>query len=219
MVRPGIQREVLLPPTRQYPGLVAFAVTAVAVVVGTLVKGIGFAIFAALFAAPFALMLWYILSMVLGYRAYVTYGRRARETMTAFIGQKPNYLDAVGVAARNPRGAATGSGLAITDEFIYILDDGEVGRIPYGMVRGWEWKIAGYNRYDSDNLADGTKMLLKNHASRANAQLESGFFISVKDVDKPVWQFRTMDRQVLLRWNEIFKQAFERPASRIESKV
>jgi hypothetical protein len=42
----------------------------------------------------------------------------------------------------------------------------------------------------------------------AEAKENTGLFISVADVDHPVWQIRIRDQKLLDRWSEILLQSF-----------
>ena len=140
----------------------------------------------------------------------------AKKALIEFIGSEPRYLDARGTITRNwqpPMAAATG--MAWDGLHIYIVDDGEVAKVPWNAIRTWSWKIEGFgtSRLIGANGPAGAVAQAQNNAINANASAaakrESGFFIEVADVDRPVMQFRTDDEKVLRRWQEIMTQINE----------
>ena len=141
---------------------------------------------------------------------------RAKEAMVAFIGSEPRYIDVRGTITRdwNPPKAA-GTGMAYDGQYLFIMDDGVVARIPWAAVRNWTWRIEGYstNKLLDANRAATANARLQNNVGNANASAEakrnSGFFVEVADIEQPQWQFRTDNEQLLRRWDEILTQIKE----------
>lgn len=221
-----IVKEAIVEPVRGTGSPVGLAV----------VLGGAFAILAMAFASTgsgfmyilivvFACLFW-LLFRVLSQRQRVRSSRKiveglgpkARDAMISYIGSKPPYIDASGTIMKdwNPV-RACGTGMAYDGRYIYVLDDGEIARIPWSCVRSWQWSIEGHNTIELFTqgvpMALGTSMQIQannaNMTASAAAYRDSGFFVTVADVDKPVWQFRTTDEKVLRRWGEIFAQIKE----------
>jgi hypothetical protein len=105
-----------------------------------------------------------------------------------------------------------GTGIACDGECILVMDQGEVALIPWADVRSWEWRLEGYNRTQAIGgiLNPHTASIaLQNAVDKQAAAVESGFFVRVADIDKPVWHFQSTDRRTLERWQEIFEQMNE----------
>lgn len=112
------------------------------------------------------------------------------------------------------------TGVAWDGEFLYVLDRGMGARIPLSMVREWRWAadqagttgwFAVGNRMDAV-LAE-QQALAQDARNAARVAAGNGLFLTVRDIDRPVWQFQTSDESVLRRWAEILAQAFERQAA------
>lgn len=145
-------------------------------------------------------------------------GPQARKAMLGFIGAEPKYLDARGVVTRdwNPP-KATGSGIAVHGGNLYIMDDGEIAKVPWSLVREWVWKVEGYSspsvRIAGAPPGQAARAQMRTNATTMNASAaakrDSELFLTVADVEKPQWQFRTDDGGVLRKWNEILTQMME----------
>jgi len=142
----------------------------------------------------------------------------ARKAMIGFIGSEPKYLDASGtvMADWNPV-RLSGTGIAIKDDLLYVMQDGEIAQIPWGLIRSWEWRIEGTSsaRLIKQGVPAGVAAAIQLQANEANADAsaaayrDSGLFITVADIDRPIWQFRTVDEKTLRRWDEILRQVKE----------
>lgn len=108
------------------------------------------------------------------------------------------------------------TGVAWDGQFLYVLDHGTGARIPLSMVREWRWTA---NRAGTTGWAAAGNQVdvalareqaaVQDVANRWRAEAGNGLFLSVRDVDRPTWQFQTSDEGVLRRWEELLRQAFE----------
>jgi hypothetical protein len=57
-----------------------------------------------------------------------------------------------------------------------------------------------------------------NDLAKAEAIVNSGLFVQVADVTRPVWRFYTRNVALLQQWEEIIVQAFERAVAEKEAK-
>lgn len=131
-----------------------------------------------------------------------------RRRMIEFIGQEPRHINVTAVPAPTKKNRLVASGIAITEGCVLVVEDGEIGQIPLALVRGWDWRLKSKDQIETfGNVNTGTAVAvgMANEQREHEARLGSGFFLSVKDVEKPRWQFRTMDEPVLRKWAEIFK--------------
>lgn len=113
-------------------------------------------------------------------------------------------------------GVCWATGVAWDGQFLYVLDKGVGARIPLAAVREWRWSAdrAGTSGW----FAVGgmvQAMQAQNEALDADARNRqavnagNGLFLSVRSVDRPVWQFQTSDEPTLRRWAEVLNQVFE----------
>ncbi|HST74887.1 MAG TPA: DUF4755 domain-containing protein [Acetobacteraceae bacterium] len=134
----------------------------------------------------------------------------ARDALVKFIGREPLYIDTTFMDARSA--TLAGTGIAWDGQRLYILDAGEVARIPVSAIRSWTWQIASASStklYGTANLAMQLGVFKENRRNIVDARKQSGFFVTVADVDKPRWQFATTDETTLRRWEEILTQVQE----------
>ena len=140
----------------------------------------------------------------------------AGEALQAFAGRPLAHWD--GDTGHAEAGSACwATGIAWDGQFLYVLDKGVGARIPLSAVREWRWSAnrAGTSRWFSVGGA-AQAMQAQNEALDADARNRqtvnagNGLFLSVRSVDRPVWQFQTSDEAVLRRWAEILNQVFER---------
>jgi hypothetical protein len=209
-----IERKILMEPDKKHPFLLALGLVVAVWAFGTMAEGAGFFVLGALFALPMLLLVSLLAGWIMGTTASKEISQRAHQAMMEFIGTQPKYLDVLCVGSKKRRGALVGTAIAITDQHLYVMDDGEVGRIPFSQVRNGTWKIAGYTALSGSGIPSNMKASMQNIENRATAALDSGFFVQVRDVSKPVWQFMATDQEVLQRWMEIFRQTFESTAQR-----
>lgn len=105
--------------------------------------------------------------------------------------------------------------LAYNGENIFIVDRGFLKILNWNDVLSWRWEIPGYSIrevYVSHGHVDPITRNDINQAnahSAANAAMQSGFFIRIKDIEKPTWQFTCTDRAILEKWDEIFRRLKE----------
>lgn len=177
--------------------------------------------FAGVLLVPALLLFWFLKTLMRDgaqKKQVANMARQAKDAMVRFIGSEPQHMDVFGVGSRTQPGYMNGSGIAFDGRYIYVMDDGEIGKIPWSAVREWRWSIEGYDRtevFAAGNVPIGQKLNAQVQANAANirasaqAKAASGFFLTVADVDKQVWQFTCWDESTLLRWMEIFRQIKE----------
>ncbi len=117
---------------------------------------------------------------------------RTEKLFRQYVGSTQFFDVAVG---KDKNFDAAGTGIAYDSGKLYVLDRGVAATIPLDAIRSWEWEIASYT--------------LGHKRSKQLAQINSGFFVRVEDLEKPVWQFMTDDKSTLERWSEILRQAKE----------
>jgi len=140
--------------------------------------------------------------------------RDARARMIEFIGSEPKYVDTCGTAIKEMPGYGTGSGMAVQGDRIFIMENGEIAAVPFSRIRSWTWEIQGRSKIAILGAGPGDhrasmQAIEMNRAASREAALSSGFFLSIADVDKPVWRFGSGDQKVLERWDEILTQLRE----------
>ncbi|WP_262029675.1 DUF4755 domain-containing protein [Microvirga sp. Mcv34] len=81
-----------------------------------------------------------------------------------------------------------------------------IQEVPYAKIRNVWWEIPGYSQILFGGIVDG----MANNARKYEAYKNSGLFIDVADIREPHWHLLTNDKQLLMQWQEIFNQAFER---------
>lgn len=108
------------------------------------------------------------------------------------------------------------TGVAWDGQFIYVLNRGVGARIPLPMVREWRWAAgqAGTTGWFAvgnqlDVLQARQQALDHDARNRWRVEAGNGLFLSVRDIDRPTWQFQSSDERTLRRWAEILEQAFE----------
>ncbi len=133
----------------------------------------------------------------------------AKAVFLKFIGKKPKYINTDWMPIGD--GSISGTGIALSDGALYLMDKGVAAKIQFPEIRTWRWIVPG---------ADRIRVIRGNHldhmaANRQNANaaliayLDSGIFVSVHDIDKPEWQFMSKDVEILKRWHEILLQGRE----------
>lgn len=126
-----------------------------------------------------------------------------------FVGDQAKYIDVVTGAWKQGGNRVVPTGIATDGSNIYVMDDGVGAKIPWDQVRNWRWGTESaavrYGRIGFGALEDGAE----NAVAEQRAAKNSGFFVSVSDVEKPEWQFMTKDETLLKKWMEIFTQIDE----------
>lgn len=135
---------------------------------------------------------------------------KTRKALEEYIGEKPDYLNTSFSMHNKNDVSISGSAIAVHKDIIYIVDHGVVAKIGWDDIRKWGWKTAGYEIFSGVGFSGTLNAKNATGNAKAIAYMDSGFFIEVKDVDKPSWQFMCDDKNVLKRWNEILTQMDER---------
>ena len=138
-----------------------------------------------------------------------------RFKLVRMIGHEPMIIDTsacLSVASMGRKVSA--SGMAWDGEKLWVVDDGVAAAIPPEAIRTWTWHTRSADQlqvFGSGPALQSAQVqagLFNNNASAA-AMMESGFFVTVSDLKKPVWQFMTSDTGVLRRWEEAMRQIDE----------
>lgn len=137
----------------------------------------------------------------------------AAKAFVAFIGKQPQYID---IEAVFEVGGFLGSGLAVDNGIVYLMEGGNAISVPWEKVRSWSSNIAGYeqiinttNPLIPGQVAEGMIINKTNTKARVEAINNSGFFVEIASIETPSWQFRTQDEKLLKKWYEIFNQLNE----------
>jgi hypothetical protein len=103
-----------------------------------------------------------------------------------------------------------GSGIAISraNRQIHLFEDNLGRTYPFEQVRGWrtERERPGQVITNTGNVQVNARALGMNLRMRVEAMVNTGLFVSVQDVDHPVWHVRMQDKALLARWSEILRQ-------------
>lgn len=139
----------------------------------------------------------------------------ADEAFTKFIGKPVKYKDTTIAAGNGNEEALSGYGLAYDDSVVYMMEHGLAAKIPWSEVRKWSWNVDGYSTTAvyggnlANNMSGNMAAAVNNANAKASAYRDSGFFVDVADIEHPRWQYMTIDKKLLTRWMEIFKQVNE----------
>ena len=141
--------------------------------------------------------------------------KESQAVMEKFVGGKAQYIDAAHSFRQSDR-TFSGTAIAYANKVFYIIDHGLGTKFSLDDIRSWEWKIAGASYGSSIAIGNPMHLMMQAQAAQRQAQrtelvalIDSGFFITVADINKPVWQFMNSDKNVLNKWMEIFEQAQE----------
>jgi hypothetical protein len=172
-------------------------------------------VLATVLGGPLAFMSYFVFRMKFGISAEAKLAPKvaadARTALISYIGREPRYIDTDTMASADGK-SLVGTGMAWDGEHLYVLDAGEVARIALPAIRSWNWNIeaaAQTKLYGKRNAGTDLAVAADNMREAANARKQSGFFITVADIDKPLWKFTTRAEAVLRRWAEILTQINE----------
>lgn len=147
-----------------------------------------------------------------------------RKGLIEFAGAELLFLD-VSTATHPSRSEIAGSAIAWDGTSLYVVDGGLAGKIPWGLVREWSWRVEGVQKLSTVNNStfEQQRRMAEVNQDRASAAYRgSGMFIEVADLEKSSWHFQSANAEVLKRWNEIMTQIGEgrspRPTERSGSK-
>lgn len=139
----------------------------------------------------------------------------ANRAFTKFIGKEVKFKDTSLGFSNSADGKICGYGLAYSDSTVYVMEHGLAAKIPWSEIRKWSWNVDGYSVTSvyggslANNAAANMTATINNAKAKWDAYMESGFFITVADIEYPKWQYMTDDKKVLSRWMEIFNQVNE----------
>lgn len=74
-----------------------------------------------------------------GKEAMAKAGDDAKAALTEFIGKEPEYID-TGMAMAGKQ-SYSGTGIALSDGRLYILDEGVAAELPWIRIRRWSWNV------------------------------------------------------------------------------
>ena len=96
---------------------------------------------------------------------------------------------------------------------LHLFDNGFSKIYPFSDIREWKTNISTGGKFITGNIAsiDLSHLGRANRRQEKDNQEETGLFISVRDIDRPVWRIRFTDdiegeAKFHARWMEIFKQ-------------
>ena len=150
-------------------------------------------IFFLIAAAPAVLLIWYL-------------GKRASNRQAAHAAM----LQSVGVAQGTGCDHAEGdSGIAINKQAntLTMRVGGHTKTYAFDDVRTWEWvkeragEVVGTGNFMGNTAAAGANW----RAAKA-AAANTGFFVTVRDVDNPRWRIEMKDTGTQARWMELLRQ-------------
>lgn len=123
-------------------------------------------------------------------------GKTAFEKMASEIG-----------ANRSWWGNANGIALSSNKSKILFAKDGVVKTYDFDQVRSWESRIDS-TRIQGNASPDnaGFDLAQAKLAAVAQRHANTGMFISVKDIENPVWHIKMMKEADLAKWFEILTQ-------------
>ena len=142
---------------------------------------------------------------------------RARLDLTRALGRPPIHAD-FSAAPSKLRKSVVATGLAYDGERLYAIEESIAEPIPWKDIRRFRWAIEAdqtvnvhvdIHTPDATPVPDFGARQMAQARRNAAAMLQSGFFLEVADVNRPVRQFVTNDKAVLLRWFEILTQMKE----------
>ena len=104
-------------------------------------------------------------------------------------------------------------GIAVEEENIHLMDDGRVKSYPFADVRSWKTNLqtGGTTTFVGGGALNAISVGSANNKQLKDNDKASGLFVSVRDVDKPIWRIKFSDKQdeeekQQARWMEILNQ-------------
>jgi hypothetical protein len=139
-------------------------------------------------------------------------GSLQRETklrFQEFVGPNADYIDTDIALVPGRRKRFSGTGIALKEGKIYMMDSGMAAHIPWNFIRSWRYEIQGVER-SLVGVTNYSGVLVPQYSeNREEAYRGSGFFVTVADIEYPEWQFQTMNKNLAKKWLEIFNQINE----------
>ena len=142
---------------------------------------------------------------------------RARRDLTGALGRPPVHAD-FSAAPSKQRKSIIATGLAYDGERLYAIEESIAEPIAWKDIRRFRWAIEADQTVNvhvnvhapgATHVPDFGARQIAQARRDAAAILQSGFFLEIADIDRPVRQFVTNDKAVLLRWFEILTQMKE----------
>jgi hypothetical protein len=99
---------------------------------------------------------------------------------------------------------AEGTGIAVNTEqrLLFLVAGCTMKKYTFEQVRDWEKRVITPGAV----FGTGMAVVAANVACATDAKNATGIFLSVKDIDFPVWQIRFPSKQAIDRWFEILQQ-------------
>ncbi|MCP9319150.1 DUF4755 domain-containing protein [Acetobacter persici] len=154
---------------------------------------------------------------VMGYRLYVV--KKSLELVEIFKKRLsvdfPKYMNRTFVHADyNPSARDyTPSCLAYDGKNIIIMNEGQYAILGWNDIRKWGWTLGSLQKTTGGSLSDACVNNMNDMSANMETARQSGFILTVADVNKPTWFFPTgFDKEgkaVCEKWMEIFKQIDE----------
>ncbi len=210
-----ITRKMVIPPQRPHGSKQALVPTAVCFLIANALWGreIGWNFGQVVLAAGLFAVCYFVSISIQSGRLWREIEAKVRQELKASAVGQTAYIDAA--VMRMPSLGAlyvSATGIASDGQRVYIVDQGELGVIPWADVRSWEWRIEGYattqalggilNRHSAE-------ISNMNRDAKLAAEVNSGLFVKVAEVHRPVWHYQSADKRILERWNEVFTQMRE----------
>lgn len=104
--------------------------------------------------------------------------------------------------------AEDGTGIAINKaaRTLTLLINGFNKTYPYADVREWESRKERAGQVVGVGLQGGLAAMGANARAERDASANTGFFITVRDVENPQWRIAMKDQAIQARWMEILRQ-------------
>jgi hypothetical protein len=94
-------------------------------------------------------------------------------------------------------------------ELLHLKSFGKSKTYPFSDIRSWRYNLStGGNITPIGNvgLAGAIQASAANASNNSRNRANSGFFVTVKDIDNPEWQIPMYSEKEMKRWMEIFEQ-------------
>lgn len=162
-----------------------------------------------LILSPFV---WWITRDFIASRLAEQMTKRGETAFRNFIGEAPDHMN-VAMAPGVNQGTMAATGIALAGDRVFIMDRGIATSFPFSQIRSWEWKIVdprGIEVSRTTGIPSSVSASIQAHETARQNQVaalrESGLFISVDDVNHPLWHFMSKNKGILSRWHEILQQ-------------
>jgi len=133
--------------------------------------------------------------------------RSAKKFAGAAQDQFDEFVKKVGPVDVSAYSCGSGIAVQLKEQLLSLKEDEKQRTYPFSQVRSWRSTLATPGRVEARTVAELGAAAAKNSGMMTRARMDTGIFISVKDIDNPVWHVRLRDQATLNRWHEILNQA------------